>query len=522
LNILFPTQSNGLRMFDAVGRSLVARDPGVRIGFTVADRWFYTRWLDEQPDFESRAAHVVKEWDVTGARAGLPDLDALARFERILGAGDADAPGLFGGIVCDRRLLMGPDCSFSQDYRRRFGDAALLRILQNGCEAMERAFDILKPDLVVGFICVSLLEYLAFLFARARGVRYLNLRTSRIANRVLLSDSHRDPAPEVARALHEARYGNADMEMARRWLAQARGEDARYEGVAAPSAAPAQRTRLTGRRAGAPLRFARTLMRYHASGAAADNHSPGLIRPALFKAVVNPLRARRIDRALRPHYIGSDALARTRHAVFPLHTEPEVSLLVYGRPMVNQIELLRAVALSLPANMILVAKEHPWMVGKRSLAAYRKMLNIPRVRLAPPEMTVRALIETATLVVVHTGSSGLEAAAMGKPVLALGPTMGELLPDTMIRRCADLTRLPAAIAGLLDGYAHDSAALERFVAAIIASTAPLNLYTGLLERAAFAPGSAGTGNDIDELTTFLLARAAEPAAFGRAPGAASW
>jgi hypothetical protein len=521
MNVLFPTQSGGLRLFDALGRALMARGVATRIGFTVADRWFYTRWLDEAANFEARAALIVKEWEITADRDRSPDLDVLARFERMLNGG-GDPPGLFGAVVADRRLLMGPDCSFTQDYRRRFDDATLLRILQNGCEAMERAFDSLKPDLVVGFICVSLLEYLAFLFARARGIRYLNLRTSRIANRVLLSDSHRDPAPEVAKALHESAFGAAEREIARGWIARARADNAKYEGVAAPSARPAQRAGLSGRLIDTPIRFARTLIRFRASGAASDNHVPGLLRPALFKAVVNPWRARHADRALRPGYIGREALARARYAVFPLHTEPEISLLLYGRPLINQIEIVRAIALSLPADMILVVKEHPWMVGKRRLGAYRKMLNIPRVRLAPPEMTVRELIQGAALVGVHTGSSGLEAAALGKPVIALGPTMGELLPDIMVRRSRDLTRLAGDIAGLLASHRHDDDALERFVAAIVACSVPVNLYTGLLGRSAFVPDGADPDGDVDRLADFLCRRMAEAPAFAAAPGAASW
>jgi hypothetical protein len=62
----------------------------------------------------------------------------LAKYENKLVGPNDTGPGLFGAIVADRRLLMGPDCSYSQDYRRRFSDAELLRILQNGCEAMEK------------------------------------------------------------------------------------------------------------------------------------------------------------------------------------------------------------------------------------------------------------------------------------------------------------------------------------------------------------------------------------------------
>lgn len=526
MNVLFTTQSAGLRLFDALGQTLVARGAAARLGFTVADRWHYSRWLREKPSFETAGHVLVKEWDVTSHRIDPPDYARLAEYEQMLAGPSGVGPGLFGAIVADRRLIMGPDCTYAQDYRRRFDDETLLRILQDGCETIERAFDALRPSLVVGFVCVSFLEYLAFLFARARGVRYLNLRTARIANRVFLSDTHRDPAAEVAATLTAERIEGADWDLAGEWLTRARIAHANYEGVVAPSLKPAQRFGIRGSRIAAPFRFARTLVEYWASGAAKDNHVPSPLRAAVFKAVVNPVRARRVDRALRPLYVTQASLRGRRFAMFPLHTEPEVSLLLYGRPLVNQTELLRAIAFSLPADMVLVAKEHPWMVGKRSISAYRKMLRIPRLHLAPPEITVRDLLAGASLAVVHTGSTWLEAALLKKPVIALGPVMGELLPSGMVRRCKDLTMLPETIAQLLVEARHDEIALQRLVAAITRRTVAINLYTGLLDRPAYTPDGQEpytAAADISRLADFLLARVSEPSMAGTSTAhAAPW
>jgi hypothetical protein len=524
MNILFPTQSSGLRLFDALGQALASRGQVGRLGFTLADHWTYEKWRKEWPDFEDRGHVLVKEWELTAARAQKPDHARLAAYEKMLAGPSGSGPGLFGAIVADRRLIMGPDCSYSQDYRRRFDDDTLLRILQNGCEAMERLFDELKPDLVVGFVCVSLLEYLAFLFARARGIRYLNLRTSRVANRVLLADTHRDPAGEVAAAYARSAFSDADRQFANDWIDEARAVHAKYEGVIAPSARPAQGVRISGSKFTTPFRLLRTMSDYYRSGAVADNHSPSPVRASIFKGLINPVRARLMNRKLADRYVPAAELRKRRYALFPLHTEPEVSLLLYGRPYVNQIELMRALAFSLPADMVLVVKEHPWMVGKRHLSAYDKMLRIPRVRLAAPQMAVRDLLSDASLVVVHTGSTWLEAALLGKPTIGLGPTMGELLPPGMMRRCHDQTMLPEMIASLLAEARQDDAALHRLIAAIASVSAPVNLYTGLLGRTAYTPDAAdGAKSDIDILADFLLVRASQPSmAAAQTFGAAAW
>ena len=112
------------------------------------------------------------------------------------------------------------------------------------------------------------------------------------------------------------------------------------------------------------------------------------------------------------HLVREADLSGIRYVFFQLHTEPEVSLLVYGRPYVNQIEIVRMLAMSLPVDMVLVVKEHPWMVGKRSLSAYQKMLDIPRVKFAAPALEARTLVKQADLIAVVTGSVALEAAML--------------------------------------------------------------------------------------------------------------
>jgi hypothetical protein len=425
---------------------------------------------------------------------------------------DSPGPGIFGAIIADRRMLMGPDCTYTQDYRRRYTDEQFLCILERACIAMEKAFDTVKPDLVVGFICNSLLEYLGFLFARARGIRYLNLRTSRIGNRVLLSDTHRDPAPEVVQAYAAGEgIGETAIDQAKKLIRSAREVSAKYEGVVSPSNKPARNIPKPHNPFTAALRFFRSLSEYKSSGAADDNHCPGLIRPLWFRAVRNPVLAHMAERMLRSEHVTAQDLAKRRFAVFPLHTEPETSLTLYGRPFLNQIEIVRTIALSLPADMLLVIKEHPWMVEKRSLGMYKKFINIPRVRIAAPEQDLRDLIARSSLVTLLTGSSGLEASVLEKPVVTLGHNMVTLLPDFMAVRCRDFTNLPETISALLNEHNHDEAALERLYAAIVKNTTEVNLYTGLLGRTnSYSPEHQSRDPDLDNLATFLLERVKQP------------
>jgi len=170
------------------------------------------------------------------------------------------------------------------------------------------------------------------------------------------------------------------------------------------------------------------------------------------------------------------------YAFFPLHKEPEVTLLVYSRPFMNQIEVIRNLARSLPVGMRLVVKEHPACVGYRPLQYYRKLLEIPNVSLAPPELESRSALQHASLVCIISGSIGLEALVLEKPVVHLGRVPFEILPDSMIRRIRDPEQMPATIQEMLSFHRHDEDALVSFVGAVIDFSVPVDFYSILLGR----------------------------------------
>lgn len=504
MNILFCTQSESLHLFYALQGELKATLDIDKTGFIVADSMAYGRFVATKSAFEQDGYYLLKEWEVTAPPFVKPDYAKLARYEKELGG----EPGLFGAIVADRRLFMGPDCTYSQDYRRRFTDDELLCILQRGLEKLEYLFDTLQPDLLVGFICVTMLDYLAYLFARARGVRVMNLRPTRIGDRVSFSNYLNDPSPELAASFKRITNGGQTkyLDASRAYIKRVRERHGRYEGVVRPSDRPilkANTTRFT--RLSGMISAVRNYLSYRSSIAAKDNHVPNPLRTLWFTAVRNPYRARSARHMLGSIYVMPDQLEGLRYAFFPLHTEPEVSLLVYGRPYVNQIEIIRTLAMSLPVDMVLVVKEHPWMVGKRSLSAYKKILNIPRLKLADPSTEARTLISGAALVVVVTGSVALEAAMLGKPVITFGDCPYNLLPKSMVRRCNDPRKTQMILQEAISEYTNDEKALESYVSAVYETSASVNLYSVLLgKKNVHSERSSAYSEEIQKLANHLI------------------
>lgn len=502
MNILFCTQSESLHLFDSLKDDLCKKISIGRVGFTVSDSSAYIKWVEQKPDFESQGHAIVKEWEVTNKRYNKPDLKKLSDYEKQLG-GEA---GLFGAIVADRRLFMGPDCTYSQDYRRRFSDDELLCILQNGLERLEIMFNDLKPDVLISFICVTMLDYLSFLFARSRGIKILNLRPTRVGDRVAYASTLNDPSPEFAECYNNIQSGrnSSYFDEAQTYIKRVREQHGRYEGVIRPSSRPALKAN-TSRylKISYILSNIKNYLSYRKSIVFTDNHVPDPLRTLLFTAVINPMRARMASHFLKSRYVTADELKKRRFIFYPLHTEPEVSLLVYGRPYVNQIEIIRLIAMNMPVDTELVIKEHPWMVGKRSIGAYSKMLNIPRVRIAEPSLEARTLIQQCELVVVVTGSIALEAAMLGKPVITFGDCPYNMLPDCMIKRCEDPRHMNTLIRDMLNKYESDEGALNDYVAAVFETSCSINLYSVLLgKKNVYIENSGDYNLEIQKLSTY--------------------
>lgn len=168
-------------------------------------------------------------------------------------------------------------------------------------------------------------------------------------------------------------------------------------------------------------------------------------------------------------------------AFYPLHTEPELTLHVYAREFVNQIEIIRLIASSLPVGMKLVVKEHPATFGRRKLGYYQKLAEIPGVVLLRTDLPASKIIEKSEMVFVITGTTALEAIYIGKPVIYFGRVPFSHLPSHVVQQ-AEIRNLHLQIKSLLASYVWDEPVVQSFVASLLAGGAPVNLITEVLKK----------------------------------------
>jgi hypothetical protein len=264
--------------------------------------------------------------------------------------------------------------------------------------ALERAFDLVAPDVVVPEVGNETIRVATHLIGMARGIPVL----------FLLYTIFPDPLRLSVNTLHAPIVGQGEV---RELAPEEREELEAFRRSFTERAKPIREKRrhpVELRRAGVYAGHMRRRL-----GEDRDNE---YLRPGrlLWGNVSETLRAK----AARPFY---GRLEPGRPFVyFPLHVTDDYKITRIIPHTVDQASLVEQVADALPAGYDLVLKEHPMSVGRNSIALLRRLRRRPNVRLLPPDASSHDLIRAAEAVVVISSTVGLEALLYEKPVLTLG------------------------------------------------------------------------------------------------------
>jgi len=130
---------------------------------------------------------------------------------------------------------------------------------------------------------------------------------------------------------------------------------------------------------------------------------------------------------------------------FPLQIEPERSLLIQAPNYTDQIKVIRNIVKSLPQEYELYVKEHPASVFRewRSLHDYKKIMELPNVKLIHPSVRSEDLIKKSSLIITISSTTGLEAALYNKPSIIFADLDYSILPS--VHKIKSIDELPFAI-----------------------------------------------------------------------------
>ena len=131
-------------------------------------------------------------------------------------------------------------------------------------------------------------------------------------------------------------------------------------------------------------------------------------------------------RKCRKYYVNADFTKK--FVYFPLHYQPEASTCVCAQKYEKQLFFIDGWAKSLPADTILYVKEHYALIGHRDPQFYVELQKYPNVKIINPWESSRKLIENSVAVTTLTGTAGLEAMLLRKPVFIGGNAVYENAP----------------------------------------------------------------------------------------------
>lgn len=450
-------------------------------------------------------ADLLKEWELVRTGAGAkPDMERISRYERRF-----SDESLWNALLADRRIFFGRLCKSKQDYSPRFTYTQLMGILDTFLVAIDNFLEKAKPEIILSFGTATLGDYLFCLFAKEMRIPYLQLKSTKIKNYIALNDSAVGISGHLkARFFSKKPFTEDVVKESREYMRMIEQRGIRYEGAILFS-----RQRMMSRLFKAPLYLITDaiadIFRLLDPVVRKDNHIPPRFRSSFYKNIIHPIRTYRLGKNL-PFLQVEDLEKQEPFLFYPLHFEPEVSLQIFGRPFQNQIETVRQLAMSVPVKMKVIVKEHPRSLGFRKASYYKKLLDIPNVKLVDPFLPAIEIVRRANIVAVVSGTIGLEAAVCRKPLIVLGTVPYQLLPDSMVRKVNDIERLGFYIKDLLENYTFERSALERYFCSVLSDSIPLDFYTVLLrKRGRYAPtedkgtGEQKTQSDYELLASYL-------------------
>ncbi len=314
-----------------------------------------------------------------------------------------------------------------------FGDGRDTNYYQRLQAALLRFFEQLLTrshiDLVVYENVSNTFAHFAWLVSQRRGVPYCGLIASRLPGRFSIVDDPNGEHHRYHNILDDIRGGRrAVPDEVRQWCTQylARLDETVPDYMSFNKLDELGLVKLYAKRS----KLARLKMAWKHRH---DDHR-------LAFQVGNPLRLtwqmfwRSLRRRLRLRACNSlyeEPVAGERFLLYPLHFHPESSTSVAAGTYLDEYEVIRNIAFSLPAGTVLYVKDHISAFALPTLDFYRRLSALPNVRLISPFAATKQLIRDSVGVITLTSTVGYEALLLNRRVFLYGSVFYEFHPNVV-------------------------------------------------------------------------------------------
>lgn len=159
---------------------------------------------------------------------------------------------------------------------------------------------------------------------------------------------------------------------------------------------------------------------------------------------------RDMHRVSGPHMPKLKDIEGRRFVFYGLHVEPETAFQARSPEYFYQMAAITSAARDLPADVMLVVKEHIDGVGRRPTLMYEQIRELKNVIFIDILESGLEIVKQSDAVITICGTNGQEAAVMGKPVISFGRhNLYNFLPHVIVIR--DEADLRGALVKALQG-----------------------------------------------------------------------
>lgn len=177
-----------------------------------------------------------------------------------------------------------------------------------------------------------------------------------------------------------------------------------------------------------------------------------------------------------------DKIPKEPFFYFPLHFSKDYQI-SFRETFVDQIELIKKIAVSLPHGTKLVVKSHPHFLGSDySYSGFKKIKNNPGVILAHFNEDSLNLIEKSIGLITINSSAGYEAILLGKPVITFGDEF--FSKEGVALKINDLKKLPKILLTVKNnpGFGIDIDERKKMVYAYHMNAFPLDVPSNFVDK----------------------------------------
>lgn len=286
-----------------------------------------------------------------------------------------------------------------------------------------------KIDLILYESVSNAFAYFAWLVGQRHGANYCGLTSSRIPGRYSIVDGPFTEHQRCADLFHAFTGGERPIPLDASAYASAYVE--KFDQVVPDYMAihKLYETGLLTRYAKwAKVKKAWSLLKYSFGDHRCDFQGGNRAALSLQHVMRNVNRRLRIGKVKRLYESPPEGEA---YVLYPLHYHPEASTSVLSPFYIDELNVIRNIAFSLPEGVRLFVKDHVSAYAHPPIAFYETIKRLPNVVLLSPFEPIKELIRKSLAVITLTSTAGYEALVLRKRVFLFGNVFYQFHPDVV-------------------------------------------------------------------------------------------